>query len=126
MDQQIEKKKETIGNITTGGKISNTKDIEIGEIDDGFQVDHPDLADNIFINHGEIPGNGIDDDGNGYIDDYKGWNFEENNDSLDVGNNGNPVAGIIGAQGNNGIGSAGINWDVKCMAVSCDDGLQTA
>lgn len=117
----VDIKAEAAWDITTGGKISNDKDIVIAVIDDGFQVDHPDLTDNIFINHGEIPGNGIDDDGNGYIDDYKGWNFETNNDSLDVGNHGNPVAGIIGAKGNNGIGIAGINWDVKILPLLLDE-----
>lgn len=112
---------EAAWDITTGGRISNAKDIVIAVIDDGFQVDHPDLTDNIFINHSETPGNGIDDDGNGYTDDYRGWNFEKNNDSLDVGKHGTPVAGIIGARGNNGIGIAGINWEVKILPLLMDE-----
>lgn len=111
---------EAAWDITTGGKIGNTHDIVIAVIDDGFQVDHPDLIDNIYVNTGEIPGNGIDDDENGYIDDYIGWNFEADNDSLNVGDHGEPVAGVIGARGNNGIGIAGINWEVKILPLLLD------
>ena len=81
-------------------------------------MQHPDLVDNIWKNHAEIKDNGIDDDGNGFVDDYYGWNFKNNNS--DVGNDGagqhgTPVAGIIGARGNNNIGVTGINWQVKIM-----------
>lgn len=111
---------EAAWDITTGGKLANTHDIVIAVIDDGFQVDHPDLIENIYVNIHEIPGNGIDDDDNGYVDDYMGWNFETNNDSLNVGDHGEPVAGVIGARGNNGIGVAGINWDVKILPLLLD------
>ena len=111
---------EAAWDITTGGKIGNTHDIVIAVIDDGFQIDHPDLIENLYVNHGEIPGNGIDDDKNGYIDDYIGWNFETDNDSLNTGDHGEPVAGVIGARGNNGIGIAGINWEVKILPLLLD------
>lgn len=107
--------------ITTGGTINGQHDIVIAVIDNGFQVNHPDITDNIYINDLEIPNNGIDDDQNGYIDDYRGWNFEANNDSLDTGDHGLPVAGVIGAKGNNGIGIAGINWDVKILPLLLDE-----
>lgn len=112
---------EAAWDITVGGKIGNRHDIVIAVIDDGFQVDHPDLIENIYVNVNEIPGNGIDDDNNGYIDDYMGWNFQTNNDSLNVGDHGEPVAGVIGARGNNGIGIAGINWDVKILPLLLDE-----
>lgn len=84
----------------------------------GFDIYHPDI--NFFINHHEIPNNGIDDDGNGYIDDYRGWNIFGLNDS--VYDNSDPhathVSGIIGAKGNNTIGVAGVCWGAKILAVN--------
>lgn len=112
---------ESAWDITTGGKIGNTHDIVIAVIDDGFQVDHPDLVENIYVNDDEIPDNGVDDDDNGYTDDHIGWNFETDNDSLNVGDHGEPVAGVIGARGNNGIGIAGINWQVKILPLLLDE-----
>ncbi|WP_236975150.1 S8 family serine peptidase [Membranihabitans maritimus] len=111
---------ENAWNITTGGKVGNKYDIVVAVIDDGFNIDHPDLMDNIFINSGEIRNNQKDDDNNGYIDDYKGWNFQTDNDSIDTGNHGNPVAGIIGASGNNDIGISGINWSVRILPLLLD------
>ncbi|MBY5957272.1 S8 family serine peptidase [Membranicola marinus] len=112
---------EAAWDVTTGGKISNTHDIVIAVIDDGFHVDHPDLIENLYVNENEIPNNGIDDDQNGYIDDYRGWSFKTNNDSLSTGDHGEPVAGVIGARGNNGIGITGINWDVKILPLLLDE-----
>jgi subtilisin family serine protease len=97
-------------------------DVFIGVIDSGFQPDHPDLAANVWVNPGEIPGNGIDDDGNGYIDDVHGWNAMHDNgvtyDLNDLSNeiHGTAVAGILGAEGGNGIGVAGVNWNVQLVA----------
>jgi subtilisin family serine protease len=94
----------------------------IGVIDSGFQPDHPDLAANVWVNPGEIPGNGIDDDGNGYIDDVHGWNsMHDNGVTYDLNDrlneiHGTAVAGIIGAEGGNGIGVAGVNWSVQLVA----------
>ena len=77
-------------------------------MDGGVQVDHPDLVDNIWVNEGEIPGNGIDDDGNGYIDDINGYNFMYDSGKLTPMKHATHVAGIIAASGNNGKGIAGI------------------
>lgn len=104
--------------------------IVVGVIDSGLLINHPDIAANVYINHGEIPDNGIDDDGNGYIDDWCGWDFvdapemadvalgdylEQDNDVTDENFHGTHVSGIIGAQGNNGIGITGVNWNVRIM-----------
>ncbi len=107
--------------ITTGGLTALGDTIVVCVIDDGVDVNHEDMAENLWVNHGEIPNNGIDDDGNGFIDDYRGWNsFSGNDDITDGGvggGHGTPVAGIVGAKGNNGVGVAGVNWDVKLMIV---------
>jgi thermitase len=90
--------------------------------DTGMALNHPDLRGNLWTNPGEIPGNGIDDDGNGFRDDVHGWDFADNDadpsDSIDQDQgHGSMIAGIIGAEGNNGVGVAGINWDVSLMPV---------
>lgn len=104
--------------ITTGGITSAGDTIVACIIDGGLDEDHEDFGDNIWINHGEIPNNGIDDDSNGYVDDYRGWDTENDNDNIYTGgSHGTPVAGIVGAQGNNGIGVTGVNWDVKLMII---------
>ncbi len=107
--------------ITTGGLTPLGDTIVACIIDDGLDLTHPDFEDNIWINHNEIPNNNIDDDANGFVDDYLGWNAYENNDDLtDVGLggiHGTPVTGIVGAKGNNNIGVTGVNWNVKMMCV---------
>ncbi|MFN6375475.1 MAG: S8 family peptidase [Chitinophagia bacterium] len=90
----------------------------VGIIDEGYQFAHVDLSANAGINPGEIPGNGLDDDGNGYKDDVYGWDFDGNNNTVYDGtgdDHGTHVAGTIGAVGGNGIGVAGVNWNVKMM-----------
>lgn len=103
--------------ITTGGVTALGDTIVICIVDDGIRYDHPDLVDNLWINHNEIPDNGIDDDGNGYIDDYYGWNAANNTPNVGSGSHGVNVAGMAGAKGNNEIGVAGVNWNVKLMSV---------
>ncbi|MEL6922417.1 MAG: S8 family serine peptidase [Bacteroidota bacterium] len=104
--------------ITTGGLSPNGDSIVICVIDEGFDTEHSDLQPNHWINHAEIPDNNIDDDGNGYVDDYEGWNSYTENDNMGlIKGHGTPVAGIVGAKGNNGIGVSGVNWDVELMLV---------
>lgn len=104
--------------LTRGGVTAIGDTIVIAVPDEGFDINHPDLLDNLYFNRREIPGNGIDDDGNGYIDDYLGYHPRTNNDQHPVNTHGTSVAGIIGARGNNEIGVTGINWNVKLMYLS--------
>lgn len=102
-------------NIATGGLTSTGDTIVVAVIDGGFDITHQDL--NFWKNYDEIPNNSMDDDNNGYIDDFDGWNPSTNNDNLTVLSHGTHISGIIGAKGNNGIGVAGINWNVKIMPI---------
>lgn len=103
--------------ITTGGVTQNDDTIVIAIVDDGIDLNHLDFEGNLWVNHHEIPDNGIDDDMNGYTDDYLGWNAEFSNDSVDIGAHGISVSGMAGASGNDGIGVTGVNWNVKIMTV---------
>ncbi|MGZ5313348.1 MAG: S8 family serine peptidase [Solirubrobacterales bacterium] len=96
--------------------------VRVGVVDTGITMTHPDLAGNIWTNPGEVAANGLDDDANGQIDDVHGYDFiagdGDPSDSFDPDQgHGTHIAGIIGATGNNGIGIAGVNWDVALMAV---------
>jgi subtilisin family serine protease len=87
-------------------------------IDTGIAYNHPDLAANMWHNPGEIAGNGLDDDGNGYIDDVYGWDFANNDsDPFDGHSHGTHTAGTVGAVGNNSVGLVGVNWHVKLAAL---------
>jgi thermitase len=98
--------------------ITGSLKVLVAVLDTGIDLTHPDLAANIYTNPGEIAGNGIDDDHNGFIDDVHGWNFfGNNNNAQDDNDHGTHVAGIIGAIGNNGVGIAGVNWSVSLLPV---------
>ncbi len=108
---------EALWNITTG-----SRDVIVAVIDSGVDYKHPDLRDNIWVNTAEQKGStGVDDDGNGYIDDIFGWDCANNDnnpfpfDPDNIYGHGTHVAGIVGAAGNNGIGVSGVNWKVRIM-----------
>ncbi|HRF80734.1 MAG TPA: S8 family serine peptidase [Flavobacteriales bacterium] len=103
--------------VTTGGRTATGDSIVVCVVE-GANMLHADLVGNRWLNHAEIPGNGIDDDGNGYVDDHRGWNPAGGNDNAYSGSHGTQVAGMIGAKGNNGSGGVGANWNVKIMPVT--------
>jgi subtilisin family serine protease len=95
----------------------SASNVVVAIVDSGIRYTHQDLAANMWVNRGEIPGNGIDDDRNGVIDDVHGFNaVAKNGDPMDDAGHGSHVAGIIGAVGNNGLGIAGVAWNVQLMA----------
>lgn len=109
-------------------KHVGARNIVIGVIDTGINYNHPDLQNNIWVNPGEfgIDGengedkrfNGIDDDGNGYVDDWRGWDFVNNdNDPMDDQGHGTHVAGTIAASGNNGVGVVGVMWRASLVGL---------
>lgn len=103
---------------TTGGLTATGDEIVVCVVEpNGAKWDHPDLIDNHWVNINEIPNNGIDDDANGYVDDYDGWVVANNNDNLSTGNHGTQVSSMIGSRGNNSTGVTGVNWNVKLMQV---------
>lgn len=104
-----------VWDFSTGGTTPSGDSIVVAILDSGFDIDHEDLIENLWTNQAEIPNDGLDNDNNGYIDDYFGWNFVDENDAHRVSSHGLSVAGILGAKGNNGLGVTGINWNVKLM-----------
>lgn len=103
--------------ITTG-----SSNVTVAVIDTGIEYTHVDLVDNIAKNLGETPGNGVDDDRNGYIDDYYGYDFiNSDSNPLDDHFHGTHCAGTIGAKGDNGKGVAGVSWNVKLLPVKVLD-----
>ncbi len=101
--------------VSTGGVTALGDTIVLAIVDGGQQTNHQDL--DTWVNHAEIPGNGVDDDNNGYIDDIYGWHAGNNNGTIPANQHGTHCAGIAGAKGNNNLGVAGVNWTVKTMPI---------
>lgn len=106
--------------------------IIVAIIDTGVDIFHPDIRPNLWINQGELAGfgslqawqpNGVDDDGNGYVDDVVGWDFffNVNNPNDEIDGHGTHVAGIAAARGNNGVGVTGVAWQARIMALAAQD-----
>lgn len=116
---------ETAWDISTGGLTADGDTIVVCVLDDGVSR-HDDLVENLWRNNFEKPGDGIDNDGNGYIDDYLGWNPKTKTDDIFSDNrHGSSVSGIIGAVGNNALGVTGVNWKVKLMEINLTEGTIT-
>jgi serine protease len=104
--------------ITTGGTTAFGDDIVVCVIEgSGADWNHVDLIDNHWVNSDEIPNNDIDDDNNGYVDDFNGWDPQDEDDDVGAGNHGTKVSSMIGSTGNNNLGVTGVNWDVEIMQV---------
>ncbi len=108
---------EAAWDLTTGGLTALGDSIVVCIIENA-DLPHPDLIGNAWYNFDEVPNNGQDDDANGYVDDFEGWNPAANNDNVYGGGHGTQVAGMIGGKGDNNLGVAGANWDVKLMVVT--------
>jgi uncharacterized repeat protein (TIGR01451 family) len=110
--------------ITTG-----SSNVVIAIIDDGIQLNHPDLAPNIFVNPNELA-NGVDDDGNGYRDDVRGWDFVGNDNDASPADpedsHGTATSGVAAARGNNGVGVAGMAYTCRILPVKVITGATTS
>jgi serine protease len=107
--------------ISTGGITPDGDTIVVAVIDGAIHLNHADWGNNLWVNHDEIEGDNLDNDNNGYTDDYRGWNVVLNDDNVSTYSSslhGTSVSGLIGASGNNNIGVSGVNWQTKIMFVA--------
>jgi len=112
-----------IGAPSAWDVVTGSADVTIAVVDSGLDTSHPDLAGQLWVNPGEIAGNGVDDDANGRVDDVNGWNIVGNNAAIgDNFGHGTQVAGAIAAAANNGQGVAGLCWGCRLMVVKVTDG----
>jgi subtilisin family serine protease len=96
----------------------STNEVVVAVVDTGLDFTHPDIVSNLWTNPGEIPNNGLDDDGNGYVDDVHGYDFVNGTGAVtDSGYHGTHVAGTIAASGNNGLGVIGVDFQAHLMAL---------
>jgi subtilisin family serine protease len=109
--------------INPGGVTVLGDTLVIAIVDGGCDLNHNDL--NLFKNENEIPNNDVDDDNNGYVDDYDGWNAFSHTGFVPTDSHGTHVAGIAGAIGNNNLGVTGINWNAKIMPISGDSSVES-
>lgn len=104
--------------LTTG-----SQSVIVAVVDTGVDYTHPDLVQNIHVNSADPAGNFVDDDSNGFVDDYYGYDFVNSDGSpLDDDEHGTHCAGVVGARGNNAVGVVGVNWEVGILAVKVLDG----
>lgn len=109
--------------LGTKGTNLDGQDVVVAVVDGAMEVNHVDLKENVWINKGEIPANGIDDDGNGYVDDINGWNAKSSMGDLGAPNyHATHVGGIVSAKSDNGTHVAGVNWNVKLMSINGSSG----
>ncbi|RLC53372.1 MAG: hypothetical protein DRH79_03695 [Candidatus Cloacimonadota bacterium] len=109
--------------INPGGVTVLGDTLVIAVVDGGCDLNHDDL--NFYKNENEIPNNGVDDDDNGYVDDYDGWNAYSHTGFVPTDSHGTHVAGIAGAIGNNNLGVTGVNWNAKIMPIAGDSNVES-
>jgi subtilisin family serine protease len=121
-EQQWQLARDSVMGAQRAWKLGRGGPVTIAIVDSGVNLRHPDLRDNLWVNPGEVPGNGVDDDGDGRVDDVHGWDFANADaDPSDDNGHGTHVAGIAAARGDNGIGVAGVAWRARIMAVKAVD-----
>ncbi len=104
--------------INTNGLTYSGDTIVVAVMESGTSINHPDLTPNFWHNNQEVPNDGIDNDNNGYVDDYLGWNAATQNDTHPYDAHGTKVTGVVGAKGDNTLGISGVNWNIKVMPIS--------